>query len=69
MDAKDVYKLAGALLVVLGLVYWYAYRPAHIKDICLQAYPDSVPSRGSLPRLPNPFGPPDYSTCLKSHGL
>ena len=64
MENKNT-KIIVALIVVGFAFYWYVYRPEHIKQVCLMAYPESGP--GSL-SLPTPFAP-NYSSCLRSYGL
>ena len=60
-------KIIVALLVVGFVFYYYVYRPEHIKQVCLMAYPESGPAGLNMPSLPS-FDP-DYSSCLRSYGL
>jgi hypothetical protein len=70
MENKNI-KILAVLLVVAFVFYQFVYRPEHIKNVCLIAYPESAPHGGSgLPALPSlPSFEPDYNSCLRSYGL
>lgn len=59
------------LIALASLIfYWYVYRPAHIREVCLLAYPQSAfGSGGILLELPSLNPKPDYNLCLRRHGL
>lgn len=69
---KKLILISTLFLVLASTFYWLIYRPEHIRQVCLMAYFDSVPTKHTLPSLPelpslNPA--PNYSSCLRSYGL
>lgn len=67
MENKNT-KIIVAFLVVGFVFYQYVYRPEHIKQVCLLAYPESAPVSGAY-TLPSLGFSPDYDSCLGSYGL
>lgn len=68
MENKNT-KFIVTFLVVGFVFYQYVYRPEHIKQVCLLAYPESAPVSGAY-TLPSLLGSgPSYNSCLRSYGL
>jgi hypothetical protein len=61
------YIIIVALIILVGIFYWFQIRPAQARKECIKRYPNAF-GRADIGRLMI-IDQPGYEKCLREHGL